>query len=125
MLANKPVSQAPLPLPAAGGLLAAMRLALALLALLGLRARAQGQIVASYVCSLAEVAACAVERDACIASPRLWRRGYDADFVCSCWAQSYLCYADCNSRFPIDFQPSCLAVCPPVVCTPALGWAHP
>jgi hypothetical protein len=79
----------------------------------------------AYSCSLADVQACSQERAKCIAFPRPWRRGYDAAHVCSCWAQSYLCYMDCNQRFPPDFQAECGKVCGKDTCQPAEGWAHP
>jgi hypothetical protein len=93
-------------------------------ALLPPAARAQ-QVRTTYQCDLVDVNNCALERAQCLAFPRPWRRGYDADFACSCWAQSYLCYQDCDGRFPPDFSAQCSAVCPASVCAPALGWAHP
>jgi hypothetical protein len=95
---------------------------LVLLAWLTLQSPVQGDlIVTSYACSLEDVIHCAVERDTCISFPRMWRRGYDAQYVCSCWAQSFMCYKDCNNNFPANFEKACLEVCPSSVCKPQIS----
>jgi hypothetical protein len=92
---------------------------LSALALLLAAAAARAQLITtSYTCSLLQVASCAAEREACLAAPRPWTRGFDAAFTCGCWAQSYLCYQDCSASFPPDFAAQCLAVCGRSVCSP-------
>ena len=104
--------------------LAALAALLLLLLLLPPAARAE-QVLTSYTCTLAELNGCATELAQCAAFPRPWTRGPDREFQCACWAQAWLCYSDCQGRFPPEFKAQCGAACNASVCQPQLGWAHP